>query len=78
MAKLGKMSDRRVAESLGLPTKMVTKKRLELGITSASAAKWTPEILADIGKMPDLALVKKHRYKVSRAAVAAKRLRMGT
>ena len=74
---LGKKSDRRVAESLGLPTRMVTKKRVKLGIPSALAARWAPEILADIGRMPDLDLVKKHRYKVSRAAVRTMRLRRG-
>jgi len=74
--RLGKKSDRMVAESLGLPVKMVTGKRHALGIPCASVSRWTPEILADIGLMPDLDLVRKHRYKISRAAVAAKRRNM--
>ena len=74
---LGKKSDRRVAESLGIPLKMVTKKRVKLGIPSALKARWTPEILADIGKMPDLDVVRKHRYKVARSSVRTMRLRMG-
>ncbi len=74
--RLGKKSDRMVAESLGLPVKMVAGKRHALGIPCASVSRWTPEILADIGLMPDLDLVRKHRYKISRAAVAAKRRNM--
>ena len=55
LALVGKKTDSKLAQELGLGIGVLRKKRIELGITpkfgeKTSPSKWTPEILGRLGK----------------------------
>jgi hypothetical protein len=74
------MTDKALASQLGISTSIVRKQRIQLSIeTEASAkinsGKWTPEILAKLGKEPLRKIAKE--MGVAHEAVRQKCLKMG-
>ena len=70
LAMLGQKTDVWIAKKLGISDEAVLAKRRRSDIPAARVrgprpTTWEPAILADLGKMPDSAVVKKHRGKIS-------------
>lgn len=53
LALLGTISDAKMARMTGIPMPTCTYQRIKLGIEPYRASKWTPELTALLGKVPD-------------------------
>lgn len=75
LRNLGTESDAAIARRVGRATSTVRKHRVRHGIPSVIQNRWTPEVVAMLGRCPDRSIAEE--LGVSLAAVCARRRQLG-